>query len=209
MTFGTFDALVLTILFAVPGFIWWWVHGALVPRRPTDVQVRLLGFLALSCVNNAIWSPLLAFVFATGFFGQHPIGAAAILIIPTLLSPIAAGLLTGRAYQREWPARCFARFGLGTVHQIPTAWDYQFSRQLPFWIVVTLKDNSRVFGLFHAHSFAGDDPAERDLYIERVYAPDEHGAWLPVQGSAGILIKASSIAAIEFLRLQEIDYGDQ
>jgi hypothetical protein len=94
------------------------------------------------------------------------------------------------------------------VHQIPTAWDFHFSRALPYWTVVTLKDGSRVYGLFGYRSFAGDDPKERDIFLESVYTLRNDGEWLPVEGSGGILIKADQVAAIEFRKLEEVSYDD-
>jgi hypothetical protein len=207
MTFDKFDALLLTTLFLVPGFIWSTVHGTLVKRRPPATQLRLIEFLTLSCVNHAPWTPLLGFLFSSGIASTSPACTGALLLLPTLLSPVILGFLTGRLYQRDWPRRVLGRFGFRTFHQIPTGWDYQFSRAQPYWVVVTLRDGARVFGLFGYRSFASDDPAERDLYIESVYVPHD-GEWLPVKGNAGILIKADQVAAIEFRKLEEVAYGE-
>ena len=114
------------------------------------------------------------------------------------------GLLSGRYLQRDWVKTFLGRFGFRTIHPIPTAWDYFFSRTGPCWILVTLKNGSHVYGLFHNSSFAGDDPSERDLYLETVFRPTQAGDWAPVEDSAGILIKADEISAIEFRRLTEI-----
>ena len=208
LTFPTLDALTLTALFLVPGYIWSSVHAALAPRRATEAHVRFIEFLALSCLNHAIWFWLFGLLFATEFGKDHPGWSGFCLIIPGILSPAALGLLTGRVYQTDWPRRTLGRYGFRTVHQIPTAWDFHFSRALPYWTVVTLKDGSRVYGLFGYRSFAGDDPKERDIFLESVYTLRNDGEWLPVEGSGGILIKADQVAAIEFRKLEEVSYDD-
>lgn len=64
---------------------------------------------------------------------------------------------------------------------------------------------SRVFGLFSSESCAGDDPQERDLYLEEQFQPTDSGEWAPVEDSGGVLIKADQIRAIEFRKLTEFD----
>ena len=70
--------------------------------------------------------------------------------------------------------------------------------------MVTLKNDSRVVGFFGSHSFAGDDPNERDLYLEAQFKLDGRGRWKPVAGSAGVLIKADQIAVVEFKRIGDV-----
>lgn len=205
-TLNSIDVVIYTTVFLVPGFVWSAVLSMLVPRRAHPAQIRFLEFLTLSCINHGIWIAPLAWIYMSGFFANHPGSTALLLVIPTLLSPVGLGLLTGYLYQKDWPRRALGRFGFRTVHQIPTAWDYHFSRQLPYWVIVTLEDGSRAYGLYHRNSFAGDDPSERDLYLEAVYTPNPHGEWAPVEDSGGILIKANTIAAIEFKKLTEIKY---
>ncbi|MBI5761922.1 MAG: hypothetical protein HZA51_00190 [Planctomycetes bacterium] len=207
MTFQTIDALLFTTVFLVPGFIWSALHAKFVPRRALDPQVRLVEYLTLSCVNHAVWIWMLAPLFATGWHRIHPGWAGLFLIFPTLFSPVALGVLSGRLYQSDWLQAKLGRWGFRTLHQIPTSWDYQFSRGLPYWVIITLKDGSHVYGLFGGKSFASDDPGERDVYLEAVYGIADDGEWLPVDGGAGILIKGEQISAVEFRLLKEVNYG--
>jgi hypothetical protein len=208
LTFPTLDALIVTALFLVPGYIWSTVHASLMPRRATETQVRIIEFLALSCLNHAVWFWLFGLLFATAFSKVHPGWAGLFLIVPGIVSPFALGLLSGKLYQADWPRRTLGRYGFRTLHQVPTAWDYQFSRLTPYWVIATLKDGSRVYGLFGYHSFASDDPRERDLYLEATFTLREDGEWLPVEGSAGILIRGEQIAALSFRRYEDGTHGD-
>jgi len=91
---------------------------------------------------------------------------------------------------------------------VPTAWDYQFGRAKPYWVLVRLKDGSTVYGLWGLSSFASDEPEDRDLYIEAVFRPTERGDWAPVEDSGGAWITGEQIAVIEFRKLTEVDYGE-
>jgi hypothetical protein len=122
------------------------------------------------------------------------------------VSPVGPGLLSGWLRQKDVVGRFLARFGFRTIHPAPTAWDWHFSQAKPYWALVTLKSGDQVYGLFATHSFAGDDPSRRDLYIEAVFRLLDTVEWAPVEDSAGILIAADEIATIEFRKVSEFPY---
>ncbi|MEK6676317.1 MAG: DUF6338 family protein [Planctomycetota bacterium] len=204
MSLGTFDAILYAIVFLVPGFVWSWMHSKLIPRRAQAWETRALEFLTLSCINHALWIGFILPLFRSGFSAYHPFW----LILPLFISPVTLGFLSGWAYQKKWNRRILGRLGLKTIHPIPTAWDYHFSRARYYWVKVRLRDGTNVYGWFGCQSFAGDDPHERDLYIEAAYRPNEHGEWVPIEDSGGIIVKADQIAAIEFRKDAEENYDD-
>jgi hypothetical protein len=61
---------------------------------------------------------------------------------------------------------------------------------------------------FRNQSFAGDDPEERDLFVEAVFLPQDVGPWQPVEDTGGILIKGSEIATIEFKTIHEVNNAE-
>lgn len=204
MQFVSLDAVLFTAGFLIPGFIWSAVLSMIVPRRMAGDQVRFLEAFVLSCINNGLWSWALFIIFKSGFLDHHPYWSALMLGGIIFLSPIGLGLLSGYFRQRQTVSRLLGRLGFRTVHPTPTAWDWHFSRERPSWVVVTLKDGSRIHGLFGYQSFAGDDPQHRDLYLEETYRLLETGDWAPVEDSAGVLIMPDEIAAIEFRKYYEV-----
>ena len=121
------------------------------------------------------------------------------------------GLISAEFRQKRWIARFLQRFGARTIDPTPTAWDWHFSRAKRYWTVVTLRDGSQIFGLFGENSFAGDDPDNHDLYLERVYrsvGEGDYAEWAPVEDTAGILIAADQISVIEFRKLPEDHHED-
>lgn len=131
------------------------------------------------------------------------------VFVIVFVSPVLLGVTSGWLRQKGRVALLLGRFGINTIHPIPTAWDYQFSSGLPYWLIVTRPDGSRVYGLFGYRSFAGDDPRERDLYMEAVYTLTPTAEWAPVEDSGGILLRSDQIAAIEFRKVPEIDYEER
>jgi len=206
MTVSSFDVVFYTVGFVVPGFVWMSALSILVPRRAVPSEVRFLGYLALSCINNGLWLGALVLIFKTGHFDQEPVWSAFYLFGIIFLSPALLGLVTGYFYQERFVSRFLGWLGFRTIDSTPTAWDWHFSRAKPYWVVVTLKNGSEVYGLFGSRSFAGDDPARRDLYVEAVFEPVESGEWAPVEDSGGMLISPDEIAVIEFRRLAEEHY---
>jgi hypothetical protein len=82
-----------------------------------------------------------------------------------------------------------------------SAWDWLFSQQKPYWVEVTLKNGSRILGLYDERSFAGKEPECRDLYLEAAYRRLENGEWAPLEDTAGILIMSDQIAVLEFRKV--------
>lgn len=201
MTIDSFKVVFLTVGFLIPGFVWSAVLSMLVPTRTRASEVRFLEFLTLSCINHGLWSWALFAVFQTGFVDSQPGWSAVILFGIIFVSPVILGLLSGFLRQREIVGRFLGWLGVRMVHPIPRAWDWHFSRERPSWVLVRLKDGTRVFGLFHHNSFAADDPDHRDIYLEAQFRLSEGGEWAPVEDTDGVLILADDIAFIEFRKV--------
>ncbi len=197
----TFDAVFFTAVFFVPGFIWSAVLSMLIPRSAAGKEVRFLEFLTLSCINSGLWSLALIVIFKSSSPGNYAI----VLFVIMVLSPVTLGLLSARFKQQEFIGRFLMRLGYRTIQSSPTAWDWHFSRSKPYWLVVTLKNGLRIYGLFGERSFAGDDPERRDLYLEATFRLLEIGEWAPVEDTSGTLIMADQISTIDFRKFSEVN----
>ena len=199
MTISGFDALFYTLAFLVPGFILQLTLSTFVPQKEEQTDLSLLRFLALSCVNYALWAWLVFLIVRTDFYLVHPYWTAAAWSVIILVSPALLGLLLAHFSQKETLRRLLQRIGFAPIHEIPTAWDYKFSRtESALWVLVTLKDGARVAGLFGSRSLASSKSGERDLYIQKVYKIPSTGTWQPVSRSEGILLMGDQIKHIEF-----------
>ena len=160
-------------------------------------------FLTLSAFNYAFWSWLIYLLFVRAGVLAQPWAAALAWFFVLLISPVAFGVATGLLSQRAIVRQLLARYGVYTVHPVPTAWDYVFSHSTGSWVLVTLADGSTIAGVFSARSFASSDAAERDLFLEQLYKVEDDGPWQPVPMNRGVWIRGEAIRAIEFLEFQE------
>jgi hypothetical protein len=195
MEFSSSTAVVLTAAFLVPGFVWSAVLSMLLPRRAKQAENRFLEFFTLSCINNSLWFAVFVYFALLDYFARKPFLASILVFLALFVSPVLLGLLCGGLAQTGWLAPLLRRLGFRTVNYIKSAWDWHFSRQLPLWAVVTMKDGSVVYGYFGPNSFAGDDP--KDIYLEKIYKPEDNRFGTTADNYGG-LIMADQIAAIEF-----------
>ena len=193
-------ALVWILL--VPGVIILWVRAQFVPGRTQPQFQPILTYLAISLVYHALALPLAGPLLVTSQLDP----ADEISSTPYFLAwfgylfggPVIGGSLLGLNIRKRPFRRLFHFLGLNPVRAIPTAWDWKFGfkaeRQ---WVLATLKDGTRFAGLCGFDSFISDDPAERDIYIERIYDIGNNGEWID-RGDNGLLIAAGEVRTIEF-----------
>lgn len=202
MSFDSINAVLITIAFLVPGFILSSVLAMTFRRRSKTPSELLLQYLTLSCINHGFWSWLLVIMVSGRWLQLYPIRTAFLIFLVVFVSPVVFGLIAKSLARNDHIQSGLAAIGFKVHRFIPTAWDYKFEQERPSWVVVRLKDGSIVYGFFGNFSFAGDDPEERDLYIEAVFRQGDSDHWQPVADTEGILIKADEIATIEFRRIE-------
>lgn len=172
MELNSGTAVLFTAAFLMPGFVWSAVLSMFLSRKAKQADNRFLEFFTLSCINNSIWFALFLYFAIEDYFTRHPAIGSVWVFVALFVSPLLLGVLSAKMAQTDVFARLLRRLGFRTVHYIKSAWDWHFSRQQPLWAVVTLKDGSVVYGCYGSNSFAGDDP--RDIYLEKVYKPEEN-----------------------------------
>ena len=193
------DNLYLILFFLVPGFIVLFVRSQFVTgRRPTR-SATFLSYLTVSLIYYALALPFIGLVLSAPTPGKGwPLAAwlagwfALIIVGPAIL-----GLVLGINIQKDLFRRVLQWIGLNPVHVVPTAWDWKFGGMTPQWVLVTLKDGTRFAGFCGSESFMSSDPAERDIYIERIYDVDDKNNWSS-RREKGVLIAAGEIQTIEF-----------
>ena len=188
------DNLYPVLLFLVPGFVVLFVRSQFVTGRRPDRSTTALSYLVVSLIYYALTFPFVDFVLSAETPGKIRVAAWFALII---VGPAVLGLALGVNVQKDLFRRALQRCGLNPVHATPTAWDWKFGDMAPQWVLVTLKDGTRFAGFCGLGSFMSSDPAERDIYIERIYDVDDENNWNP-RGENGVLIFAGEIQTIEF-----------
>ena len=122
-----------------------------------------------------------------------------------IVQPVVFGVVWGLIRRRGFDRKMFKCIRLDTLEEgdAPTAWDAVFLDRPESWIIVTLKDNTRVRGWFGVGSHASSDETKRDLYISRVVVLREDGKNEFVKNTGGVYISAEEIRTIEFINDQE------
>ncbi len=205
MPYDSLGAVLVTIAFIVPGFILSSVLAITFRRRSRTASELTFQFLALSCINHGFWSWLIVPMVSANWFARFPMRTGLLCFLIIFVSPVVLGVTATALSKAERIQRLLAVLGFNVQRFIPTAWDFKFGGETPSWVIVRLTDGSTAHGFWGNGSFAGDEPGERDLFIEAVFRPSDQGHWQPVFDTSGILIKASEIATIEFLRVDSMD----
>jgi hypothetical protein len=197
LTFNTFNAVIYTVCFLVPGFVIDLTLSRFFYKKSEQVTLILLRFLTFSCLNYIPWIFVYLLLWDRSILANPSFLAFAFIII-IFISPIIVGLILGYANQKQLLERGLSGLRFKTITGFPSAWDYSFSRiEEPVWMLITLKDGSQIAGWFGKNSLASSESSERDIYLELVYKLEDD-AWQPVPRSAGILINAEEIRYIEF-----------
>ena len=194
-----YDTLFLALTFIVPGFVYFEVSAWFMAQREGSDQRCLYRYLGISFLNYAFWVWLIYLVGNDPRFVDHPVRVAIAWFLIGFVSPALAALVVARIRQGDRVRRALNRLGFRTIYPPPTAWEARFSALDQALVRVTLEDGSKIRGMFASASHASSDPDNCDLYLERVFGGDEHGAWEPIPRSRGMWIRADAIRHVEFL----------
>ncbi len=166
------------------------------PAKEVYIAKIIYASMFIFVLNNA------ALYFWSLILGRWRISIPDPLQVPiqAILVPIMLALLVAFADQKRWFNRLVARLGIDAVDPSPSGWDYLFSQRRSMFVIIGLKDGSRVGGYFGPDSMASSNPSDKDIYVEKVYViPDdaEH-PWSEIERSQGMLIPYDQIQYLEF-----------
>jgi hypothetical protein len=189
------NALALFIAFVIPGFISLKTYQLLFPGELKSSDKLIVDAVAYSSINYAILFWPIYEIEHHGIRALHPTLYALFYVCALLLAPIVWVFIFKWVRTRQ--------FAQGFMpHPTSKPWDFVFSKRRPYWIVVTLKDGSRVGGRYDASSFASSAPSPEQLYLEEQWVINQDGGFERVRNeTAGVLILASEIVTVELFHL--------
>ncbi len=126
---------------------------------------------------------------------DHPYMYKAGLMIVLLVLPVSWPFLYRWLIKWKW---------LASKIQLPydTAWDFFFERRIPVFVLMQLKNGSKIGGYFGPRSYATSFPTEGDIYVETVYSVDEDGVFKePINDTDGAIIRKDQYDLIEFFKV--------
>jgi hypothetical protein len=190
--FETQGTLALFLVFFIPGFITLKVYDLLVPGEGRDFSKSLFDAVAYSSLNFVALLWLIGIVRSGSL---PPWLWYATMFVLLIGMPAAWPVLFLRMRRQPWIARRIAS-------PYARVWDDFFANRTPYWVIIHLKDQRRIGGLYRGKSFASHSPAPPEIYLEEVWMLDENGGFTDsrVDSTAGVLIMGTEILALEFFR---------
>jgi hypothetical protein len=182
----------LFLIFFIPGVITLKVYDLLIPGEQRDFSKSLFDAVAYSSLNFAVLLRLIALVRSDSLSALQWYTAMFFLLIGM---PAVWPVVFLELRKVPWVARRIAS---------PNArvWDDIFAKRTPYWVIVHLKDQRRIGGLYAGKSYTSHSPAPPEIYLEQVWDVNEEGGFTGsmVEATSGILIMGSEILALEFFR---------
>jgi len=202
---GAVQSLIAVVLFFTPGFIAGKVFGLFFQRRDDSEKVKLLEYIALSCVNYAIWSWLLLLVWRNNLWETSPYLALFGFLLVLLVSPVACGCILAFSVEHSWAGRIASYLGMKPPQPVGTAWEWFFRRHRNrrWWVIVRLKNGIMVYGFFGWNSYMGDDRQNGDLYLEAECSLSNDGKLKILPDTGGVYLKFADIEGVSFKWVDE------
>ena len=181
----------------IPGVVILYVRIQFLTGRYVPTTDQLLNYAAVSLVYYGIVFTLVPVVSKFSTINPLTITSAQVILWLAILfvGPVICGILLGIGAQKNWIRLAFRAVHLNLVHPTPTAWDWKFGLRREEWVLVTLKNGTKFAGFVGQNSFMSSDPAERDIFIEKVYDIDDDDQWQARNSSA--LIVGGEISTVE------------
>jgi hypothetical protein len=201
MDFWAKDKLLLFIAFVIPGFIGLKFYELLVPGPPKDSSKQIVDAIAISCFNYALLLWPISLAEMSNLRVSNPALYSAFYVFVLLVAPL------GWALAYKW-----IRLLPLTQRVLPhpsNPWDYVFGKLKPYWIIVTLKDGTKIGGKYSSSSFASSSGSAERLYLEEAWVlTDQGGFKRKRQNTAGTLIMCHDVSSVEFFNLTYPENND-
>lgn len=196
MNLDSWETIVYTCIFLLPGFLIKEVIDSIVPPKFYNDVKFFFTCIIYSIFNLALWAWLDKIVY-TNCKNENTVLLYIALI--NLGTSFFTGFIIGFIKYYNFPFNILNIRKLN--NPIPTAWDYYFNKKEGCFVIIALKSGKKIYGLYAQNSFASSENSERDIYIERIYNYNNDEPWKEVPRSQGIYINREDIETIEFYSL--------
>jgi len=186
------NTLYLFIVFVVPGFISMRTWSLLVPSESRRLSEYLLEAVSYSCINFALLFLLIIRVLSPEFQIKYPYWSGFSIFLILFLFPILWPVITLKILE--------SNFLQGRmIHPFPRAWDYYFALGDYCYVLIHLKNEKLIGGLFGENSFVSSFPNTPDIYLEEVWRVNKNGEFLErIEDTRGMWIDREFFNYIEF-----------
>jgi hypothetical protein len=185
------DKLFLFIAFVIPGFISIKAYEVMIPTGEKDSSKQIIDAITYSCINYALllW-PILS-VESSKLSTVHPSLYKLFYVLVLFVFPITWVLIWRWLRQLDF-------FQKNAPHPTSKPWDFVFSQRQWYWVIVTLKDGSKIAGKYAGKSFSSSNPAKEQLYLEEAWELNDDGGFERSRNNtAGVIILADEVSTVE------------
>ena len=202
MTIDSFDIVFYTAIFVLPGFIINSIIDTMNPPKKHNDGIYLLKCIGLSLVSCGVWCWLYKIILECNKLSTlwHWI----LLSLTSVVGSALLGFVIALIKQSQCISWILSKLKINIMHATPTAWDYLFFNQGPAFIIVTLIDDTKLYGWYSSKSFTSSDQDERDIFVEIGYKLSKDGKWEEDTQSGGFYVPKDQIKYIEFKKGEEI-----
>src|SRR5437899_2451229 len=127
------NALLLFLIFFIPGFVSLKIYDLLVPGERRDFSKSAFDAIAYSALNFAILLPLILFMQSEFLFVHHRNWSVFVAYFVLLVFPAVWPFVLTKVAATRFFLRYF-------VNPTPSACDYLFGKREQFWVIVHPKD---------------------------------------------------------------------
>jgi hypothetical protein len=188
----TAEAIGQLFRWVVPGFVLMTFIRMFITTRELDVTRDTIWWIIATALYSGITPYFLPIPFKAFNFLADP-------LFYNFIYPLIIGYFFVLLYRGKYIARFFKYIQLGEYTIEQSAWDVIFSSGKSFYVFIVLKDNTELYGVFSNKSYASNDKACRDFYLEATYVKDAEGQWRPSNQPEGIWIASTEVKYIKLL----------
>lgn len=186
------NKLALFLLFFIPGFISIKVYQLLIASEKIKFSDAIAEAVGFSSLNFAFFSWLIILIHKNKLYESYPFWYYLISFIIIFITPIIWPIL----YVYISRFKLFRKY---LISPIKSAWDFYFDKRESCWVIINLKTNEKIGGIYSSKSFASSYPCKEQIYLEELWQIDSNGKFIRKnERSSGILISFEEIKSIEF-----------
>ena len=195
---GDLTTVALVFMFVIPGFVSFQSLKIICPQISRAQKDFYLAFVALSGLNFTLFGLLIPVIGdASGsVYIRLALWALYIFVFPTITGVVIGGLIQNNVLQKAMRSRYLRWTKIRPSSFGISAWDSLFSDIDYRYAIVTLVDGREFKAALSEQAHMSADPAERDIYFDKVFEATGNKPWKPVGKS--LCVAKDQIQTIEF-----------
>ncbi len=188
----TIEKILFLTLFFIPGYVYLKSYRLFIADTKTDFSKDLYEAIGISIINLIIFSYPIFLITTSNFFEKNTILYFIIFIFIILIAPMSGAFIYSIISKKDW----FQKF---MISPTKSSWDIFFSKRESYWVIITLKNGTKIGGKYGLNSFSSTFPSPKDIYIQEVWKINKKNEFkYKINKTEGILITENEISTIEF-----------